>query len=63
MRELATVRAKLAELAQGKEIELTKQEYEGLMLAGELVYRKERVAGNIERQGMGAGGGPKPPKA
>lgn len=62
VRELATVRAKLAELAQGKEIEMTKREYEGLLLAGELIYRKERVAGNIERQGMGAGGGPKPPK-
>ncbi len=52
---LATLLPKLRQLQQGQPIELTKAEYDGLVLAGELVYRKERVEGNIERQGMGAG--------
>jgi hypothetical protein len=52
---LATLLVKLDELKRGQAIELTKTEYEGLVLAGELIYRKERVEGNIERQGMGAG--------
>jgi hypothetical protein len=52
---LATLLVKLDELKRGQAIELTKAEYEGLVLAGELIYRKERVEGNIERQGLGAG--------
>ena len=52
---LKTLLAKLRQLEQRQSIELTKPEYEGLVLTGELFYRKERVEGNIERQGMGAG--------
>jgi hypothetical protein len=53
---LATLLVKLRQLQQGGAIELTNREYEGLALAGELIYRKERVEGNFERQGIGAGG-------
>jgi hypothetical protein len=52
--ELATLLPKLQDLREGWAIEMTKKEYEGLVLAGELIYRKERVEGNIERQGVGA---------
>jgi hypothetical protein len=52
---LATLLVKMRQLQQGQPIELTKAEYEGLTLSAELIYRKERVEGNIERQGLGAG--------
>jgi hypothetical protein len=51
---LVTLLPKLQDLREGWAIEMTKREYEGLVLAGELIYRKERVEGNIERQGVGA---------
>jgi hypothetical protein len=52
--DLVTLLPKLQDLREGWAIEMTKREYEGLVLAGELIYRKERVEGNIERQGVGA---------
>ncbi len=52
--QYATLLPKLHDLVAGQNIVLTKAEYEGLELAGELVYRRERVEGNVGRQGIGA---------
>jgi len=52
--DLLTLVPKLQDLREGWAIEMTQREYDGLVLAGELIYRKQRVEGNIERQGVGA---------
>ena len=49
---LATLLAKLAQVGQGQPIVLTKAEFVVLTLSAELIYRKGRVEGNIERQGL-----------
>jgi hypothetical protein len=50
-----TLVPKLIKLAMRQRIELTQQEVAGLELAGELIYRRERLEGNFMRQGIGAG--------
>lgn len=52
---MATLVPKLIKLGFGQRIDLTKGEYEALELASELIYRRERVEGNLARQGIGAG--------